>query len=391
MFSISAKDRCKTCHTERALRQCVRTKRGICWKCCNELRIDLKCPRECPYSPRFEEISPFPAFKADNNRESTQAMKYFIDIWITKVNALFEDKSPQLLATEDRDKVLEILSSYQYPGNFPVEYLMQKLELPYEQKDIHPYAEEIVAGYLDCIIAMEYNLLSNFTLNQSPLLDLEQRYNEIISSIPSFKKLKHYSFIHTGLSEDGSQCIVFIEINYKNEFCFILKEYESNWYIRQCIVGNPGLYFKLNSTFKSISQALAEAEEQLAYSEISEALRSFPDCADLYYYRGLYWLLCKNHAKAKVDFLDAVALDNYFAPPYMHLGILYLNEKEYHEAEYWFAALCKIEQDNMDAANNLGIALLAQGKKDEAINTWQSIVRKQPNYEMAKKNLELYG
>lgn len=45
----------------------------------------------------------------------------------------------------------------------------------------------------------------------------------------------------------------------------------------------------------------------------------------------------------------------------------------------------------MDAANNLGITLIAQGKKDEALRVWQEILDRDPGHELARKNLELYG
>jgi TolA-binding protein len=391
MLSISRKDRCKRCHTERALRMCPRTKKGFCWKCCNETRIDLKCPGDCPYSPRVESDSPFPAFKADNNHEAVHATKNYIDLWVNKANPAFEGQSPKQLADHDKPRALEILSSYQFPGNFPVEYLMQRLGIQPQESPATKHAEDIVTDYLNHVIALEFDQLRAFTLNNSPLADLEQRYRDLVSTITDYKKLKNYSFIHTGMSEDGAQSIVFVELNHKDEFCFILREHESHWYIRQCVAGNPALYFKQNGVFQRLANHLANAEAAQASSEISEAFRSYPDSADLYYYRALYWLLEKKTDKAKVDLFNAIAMDNNFGPPYMHLGILYLNEKNYPEAELWFAALCKLEPQNMDAANNLGIALLAQGKKEEAISIWKSILKQNPNYEMAKKNLELYG
>lgn len=391
MLSLSRKDRCKSCHTERALRMCPRTQKGFCWKCCNELRVDLKCPQDCPYKPRFDAESPFPAFKADNNREATQAIKNFIGLWINKENPAFNNYSPKQMAETDKNHALEILSSYQYPGNFPVEYLMQKLGIEPEIRDMPAYAEDTVSEYLDHIIALDFSQLRKLTTNDSPLPDLAERYGEIISKISAYQKLKKYSFIHTGLSEDATQAIVFIEVNLRDEMCFVLRRHDKQWLIRQCIMGNPALYFKQNEVFQRIAGNLAEAKAQSAYAEILEALRSYPDCADIYYYRALYWLLAKDTNKAKLDFFSSIALDNSFAPPYMNLGMVNLNEKNYPEAELWFAALCSIDPDNKDAANNLGIAFIAQGKKEDARKIWREILNKDPNYEMARKNLELYG
>jgi len=60
--------------------------------------------------------------------------------------------------------------------------------------------------------------------------------------------------------------------------------------------------------------------------KISESLPSYPDCADLYYYRALSWQLEKNFKKAREDFLDALALDNHFFAAGLSLSALYLTE-----------------------------------------------------------------
>jgi tetratricopeptide (TPR) repeat protein len=165
---------------------------------------------------------------------------------------------------------------------------------------------------------------------------------------------------------------------------------EGRWYVRQNINGNPSLYFKQNELYQRIATLLANSEDQKAFFEIAEALRSYVDSADLYYYRALYWLLLKQPDRAKVDLFNAIALDNLFTPPYMHLGLLYLNEKDYSEARLWFAAIVNLEPDNHDAANNLAIASLADGDKADALTIWREILKKNPGYDLARKNLELY-
>lgn len=388
---MNRKDRCKKCHSERALRLCPRINKGLCWRCCNELRIDLNCPESCPYAPKIETGSPFPAFKADNNHEAMHATKTYIDIWINKNSSIFAGKSPRELATEDKKKALEILSEFQYPGNFPVDYLMQKLDLSYQKVARKDSAEDVAGQYLDHIIALEYGELQELTLNTSSLPDLDGLYADLIRNNPFLKKLKNYSFIHSGLSEDNFQAIVFVELNYRDEYTLILRKEDDSWYLRQSLNGNPALYFKQNAVYQTIAQILANGEEAKALEEITLALRSYPDSADLYYYKALYWLLVKQPAKAKQNLLSSIALDNSFAPPYMHLGLMNLNDKDYPEAQKWFAALVQLEPENPDAKNNLAIAHLAGGDKAKALNMWREILQNFPTHEMAKRNLELYG
>ncbi len=391
MFALGRKDRCKKCRSERALRLCPRINKGLCWRCCNELRIDLKCPDTCPYAPKLEAGSPFPAFKADNNHEAVHAAKAYIDIWISKASDIFAGKTPRKLAAEDKKMALDILSEFQYPGNFPVDYLMQKLDLPYQKEAEIETAEDVAGRYLDHIIALEYDKLRGLTLNTSGLADLHGLYAKLIQSIPFLKKLKHYSYVHSGLSEDGAQAIIFVEINHRDEYTLILRKEDSKWYVRQSLNGNPALYFQQNELYQLIAQILANGEETKAFNEISQALRSYPDSADLYYYKALYWLLVKQADKAIQDFLASIALDNSFGPPYMHLGLINLNDKNYPDAIKWFAALVELEPDNADAINNLAIAHLAGGNKEKALTLWRETLTSFPTHEMAKKNLELYG
>lgn len=391
MLLRARKDRCKICHKERALRLCPRKDKGLCYRCCNELRIDLKCPQDCPYAPALKDDSIFPSFKAVNNIELTEVNKLYIDRWVNKKSEFLDGLSPIELKEKDPKLLLERFGGFQYPGNFPVDYLMQRLGLSIESITLPQTAEEVVAAYLDDVIALEYDNLRSYTSNSSPLADLAERYKRIVSKIAKYKKLTKYSFIHTGLSEDAQQAIVFVELNLKDEFSFVLRYNEGKWYIRQTINGNPSEYFKENKRYQEIAEALGQGQQEKAFYDIAEAMRSYPDSSDLYYYRGIYYSIIKDYKKAKEDLLDAIALDNGFVAPYMNLGLLYLNEKNYKEAKLWFAALVQIKPDEIDAINNLAITHLANGEKEEAIALWKNILAKYPTYEMARKNLELYG
>lgn len=390
MLNLIRPDRCKKCYSERALRMCPRIKKGLCWQCCNDLRIDLRCPSDCPYAPVKNADSPIMAFKADNQHENQDIMKRYLDIWIGHSNPALDGKSPLQKATEDKAGTLEWLSGYRYPPGFPINYLMQKLDIAVEDEKIASDPESVATLYLNRTIAMEFNLLRELTGNDSILADLDIRYEEIVSSIPLFRKLKQYNYIHTGLSEDGEQAFVFVELNHKHECTLVLRRSNDSWLVRQSIIGNPSAYFAQNKLHQEIASYLGNAEDAKAWDIISSSLPVYPDSADLYYYRGLYWLLVKQPDKAKVDLFTAIALDNHFAPPYMHLGLLYLQEKQYSEAELWYAALTQLEPENPDAANNLAICQLAQGNKEDALKIWTELLKQHPTYENARKNLELY-
>ena len=60
MLKLFKSNRCQSCYNERAMRQCPRKKKNICWQCCNETRCDTHCPDSCPYSPKRDASNPFP-------------------------------------------------------------------------------------------------------------------------------------------------------------------------------------------------------------------------------------------------------------------------------------------------------------------------------------------
>ena len=126
MLNLFDKTRCKRCHNERQVRKCPRLDKNLCWECCNSLRYDLSCPTSCPYSGKQEDSAkaPFPAFKADSQTESRNVNSLYIDIWMDKKQDALGGISPRLAATEDKKKLLDWLSSYQYPPQFPIDYLM---------------------------------------------------------------------------------------------------------------------------------------------------------------------------------------------------------------------------------------------------------------------------
>ena len=133
--SRSRKERCAKCHSERSVRKCPRHRdKLIGWKCCNSLRIDLKCPSSCPYVAQqgSEQGSPFPAFRADSNTEFTQAVTRYLDLWCFQPNAELEGLSPSELAGRDPERILAWLEKFQYPANFPVALLLDKLQLKHE-------------------------------------------------------------------------------------------------------------------------------------------------------------------------------------------------------------------------------------------------------------------
>ena len=389
MLSLLSKARCPRCHNERPVRKCARLNKDIGWDCCNLMRIDLKCP-ECSYKPRFdlEKPSPFPAFKADSFSEADRVCRHYIDLWVSKSLPDFEGQTPLQRVAEDRQTFLDWLTKFQYPAYFPLDYLLEKLGYPKMEAQNSPNAEQIACLYMDHVIAMEWDQLVSLSINDRLPDGSAERYQELISAIPALKKTSAYKVIHGGIAEDQLSAVVYIEIGNKVDWTLILSKINDSWKLRQHLNGNPKAYFKQNEIYGRIADALSKAEDDNCWNQLCEAFKTYPDSADLYYYRGLYWQMVKQLDKAKVDFFNSISLDNYFSPSYFHLAALYLNEKNFGEALYWFSQLHQIDPKDPNTLNNIAACHGAMGQLAEAKQIWEEMLVSFPDFEAARLNLE---
>lgn len=387
MLNLFKSNRCQICYSERQVRECPRKKKKIGWACCNEIRCDCSCPSVCPYASKISDADFFPSFKADSRTESEQVSKLHIDLWIARPHPALDMQSPKALATSDPQKALAWLSGFQYPHSFPLAYLMDKLGLKHEAYPVEADPEQIAEYYLNSLIKLDYSSLRQWTINQSALPDLAERYAEIISEVPALAKIGGFSILHSGLGEDGSTALVFVELNHKKDWTFVLTNRNGRWQLRQNLAGSPQLYYGQNQIYNGIAEALGKAKDAEAWEGLENAFRNYPDSADLYYYRALYWQLVKQPDKATVDFFNAVALDNAWPEPYFHLGAIYMAKKDYEQAILWLKELAGLAPDNPNALNNLAAAYAASGNTGMAKEMWQEIETRFPGFSLATQNL----
>ena len=391
MLHLINKDRCSRCHEERQVRYCLRTNKNLGWSCCNEQRIDRNCPPECNYTiPSIDAPNiPFPAFKADSNTEFQHLVQLYIDQWIHHKNPLFDLDTPAQRAASDPPFMLKWLSSYRFPLFFPLPYLAQKLKLEIkftEPQSVSP--EEIASAYLDQVIAMEWSQLRQFTINDLDLDGVADRYASLLSELKPLKKLSRYDVISSGVSEDQNTAFVHLELNHKTLWTLILSPRNGQWKIRQNINGSPQEFYAQNKLFTELTSYLSSGDEASAWHVIERCRELFPDSADCYYYSGLYNQLVKQNDRAKVDFFNAITLDNHWASPYAHLAMLNLGSTNFTEAIYWFEKQSLLEPDDPKIVNNIAACYAGMKDMDRARQIWEQLLIDHPDFEMAQLNLD---
>lgn len=387
------RERCFKCRSERSVRKCPRhTGKLIGWKCCLELRTDLRCPDTCPYSAQVDQDgqSPFPAFRSDSNTEFTRTTKRHIDLWLYKKLAELDDMSPAELAAQDSARMLAWLGQYRFPANFPMQYLLQKLELPHDPIEEPESPETVAFAFLDAVISQDWESLRPLTINNHDDADLARRYQNLLSAIPELKKLRRYDILHAGAADDGVSAMVVLELNSKLIWAVLLTSDQGRWRIRQNLNGGPHLYYEQNKLFRKLAELLANGQADEAWELLKKNQPLFPDCADLYYYRALYWQLGKKFDKAKEELLNALALDNHYFAVGFALSALYLNDSELVPARDLLSFLTTERPEDLNVRNNLAACEAGLGNIMAAQKIWRDILNTEPAYEPAKKNLERY-
>jgi len=385
------RERCFKCRAERSVRKCPRNQdKLIGWKCCLELRIDLRCPSECPYSAVKDENSPFPAFRADSNTEFTRTAKRHIDLWIYQPQEGLDGLSPADYAAKDSAGMLAWLGRFQFPANFPMTYLLQKLQLAHDEYEEPETPEMVAFGFFDAVITQDWHKLRAFTINDREDRDLAERYTRLVSEIPELKKVNRYEILHAGAADDGVSAMVVLDLGGKLIWAVLLTSAEGRWKVRQNLNGGPHLYYGQNKLFHKLAEHLAQGEAEAAWDLIRKNLPLYPDCADLYYYRALYWQLARQFDKAKEDLRNSLALDNHFFAAGFALSALYLNDRELEQAKELLSWLAADRPDDLNVRNNLAACEAGLGNISAAQAIWRELLKIAPNYEPALKNLERY-
>ena len=78
----------------------------------------------------------------------------------------------------------------------------------------------------------------------------------------------------------------------------------------------------------------------------------------------------------------------HFALAHNNLGIALVPEGKNEEAISHYKMAIKINPDYALAHNNLGVALVAEGKNEEAISHYKMAIKLKPDFAAAQKNLE---
>jgi tetratricopeptide (TPR) repeat protein len=97
-----------------------------------------------------------------------------------------------------------------------------------------------------------------------------------------------------------------------------------------------------------------------------------------------------NTLKAKELEEQLLKMENVDGVSFNNLGLMYLDRKNYPQAEQYFRKAIKVSPNLSNAYNNLGIVLSDTGRNEEAYINYKKAIEINPNYANAYSNLGVY-
>jgi len=392
LLSNIKNDRCKKCKVNRGNRFCLRIGKEICWQCCNEMRVDQKCPDACKYS--LHKVSDL-EFKtnADSQYEYDDLLKREIDYWIRHPQKIFAGKIPLKMSESEagRKEMEEFFAKYSALKYIPVSYLFDKLKL-YNLKPKHQveYPEKAAFKFMDKIVEQDWEATIDFLLEQEQYKQKLYRENYLKRNEKNkfLKKFVYYQLISAAYSQDKKQALVHFEAAGRYDFTIVLKKKAGKWWVAKKILGKPELYNSEAEALQQVAILLAKNQSGNAYELLKKYSSIYIDSADLEYYWGMYYILDKRNQQALQHFLNAVELDPNFLEAKYNLAYLNQIQKEFKKAKALYKEILEVNAKEIKSLNNLAWIYIEEGRNTDAKELLEKCLQIDPEFELAKENLK---
>lgn len=387
------KDRCKKCTEERSVRYCLRHNKELGWSCCNSYRADGKCPEACPYFPKKDTAnSLLPQVKSDSRTEFLDYLERYLQFWIYLPFDELDNKAPYDLiqSTEGKAKLTDWLSKFNYVDSSILSLLNKKLQLELAIPVEHKFnTEDLAAEYLDAIIAHDWDKAATFHIhNTEASAETTEYIVKQLMNHPLLKKVRTWSIINSGFTQDLKQAFVFCELNQKENWTFIFVNNDNTWQFYQSIWGTLQDYYDQKTQFRQIAVAINQKNDHVLFNLLNDNINKYPLSADIQYYYGLAWGMTDRINDAKVALLNAIMLEPNWLEPLYQLAFLYMNQKDFDTAISCWSKLALHNPQDANIQNNIGVCYLGLGQTDQAKTVWETALLLDPDSEMVKKNLE---
>ncbi|MDD4156537.1 MAG: tetratricopeptide repeat protein [Candidatus Cloacimonetes bacterium] len=406
--------KCAQCKKYNGKRFCLRLNKHICWHCCNDLRIDLKCPAECEYSQRDlpenknikdEHKNLVQNYKTDSKAEVMDYLEKSYKIYLSKENPIFNKQIPMILKESSEGKKLLIDKFSELNLHIAIIPIFEKLlkikgiKTKYaDTVDVFTQktAEDIAVEFITYLAEQQWDRVTDY------FKDIEDNYLKnpktvelIISKLKDLKLIKNLNYfdvLSSGLATDIRSAFCTFEINYKDYLTVFLINTASKenpyWAIDSIIIGEVNLAFSEADSLAFIASALSKEEYDKAFQLIKQLENIYFLSPDLYYYKGLYFSMKGENEKALKAFEEAGILDINFAEAYYNQAFIHHSEKQLDKAKELYNKCLDLQKNNVNALNNLGTICLYEKEYDKAEEYFKKCLSISPKFKYAQDNLD---
>ena len=376
--------KCFKCQTHKGKRYCLRKAKHICWICCNDFRVDMKCPEECEYRAEEGENLLESKIKADSLAEYYDFIDKHTHLWLVlKDKYITTEMKESVEGKKDIEAAFKVIkdrkSAEIYEKHLGIDLNSNKLPISINFEDVS-------LDFLKALGVGNWELVLSFFSHKVD--ETKAKYIERLQNRKEIKDLAYLTVLSSGTSQDGNLAFCSVEVNYKNDISLLLLNKEGEWKIDNVIFGEINLIYSENDTIKHIANHLQLKEYDRAFQLIKDAEEIYYLSSDIQYNKGLYHSLLGENDKALKAFSEATALDDSFVEAHFNQAFIYHSEGNIEKAKALYEKVVALQPNNVNAYNNLGTIYLFLKDFDNAKIYFQKCLEIAPEFHFALENLK---
>jgi hypothetical protein len=388
-MKLFVKERCRRCKIMPGMRFCIRSAKDLCRNCCNDQRVDGKCPDTCAYRVKPSDPgTPFAA-KVDSFTEYVDLLRKTLTYWGNHPTPLFDGAIPSALAesTEGRKRLHDFFCKITLPPGFPSEWISERWNLPaIPEPAPFPHPEHIAIAFIHKLEEGDRNGLAALYTDRGS--EAVKFLLENLGDDKRLRKAETFDVISSGVNEARDSGFAHLDIDHRHPFTLVMRLQDGEWRILQRIWGAPDAIHAEKEIWKPVALNLSRKKLGDANDLIKHLSETYPDSPETFYYLGLYHFL-SDHVKDAIDsFQKCVWLDPDFHEARYNLAAMQQVAGFPEAAETNYRKLLEINPQDARCLNNLATICIDEGRNDEARKLLDRCLAIQPDFEMARKNLE---
>jgi len=391
-LSLFKTKKCKICKNKTGTRFCLRKGFNICWEDCNILRVDEKCPDDCEYHLQSSELMQLKA-KTDSQTEYIDLLKKQMKNWSNQPQPLFNDQIPVLMSESEkgRKELTNFFNQYKINPLVPLSFLKERLSLDDLKVKSMPISYEDIA-----LVFLQYLYVNDWLKVCSVMHNIDywethemvDTFLERISTNKIIKKMNSFELVSSALTKEKDQALVYFDVNNKFDMTVNLRLLEKEWKVQAIIMGKPELFNSESEAIQQVAILLSKNETGKAYELLTKYSSIYITSSDFEYYWGLYHTYNKNQTKAEHHFLQALVLDPTFVEAKYNYAFIQHSKGELEQAKKLYYEIIEDAPNEPKTLNNLASLLIDEKKLKEAEELLQRCIKNNPDFELAKQNLE---